>query len=168
MKNRIDVVIDTVAVHHVLRRPRRTSGVRRETVLDEHFKAGALRVVLDMSRGLLSEWERTCGRDAVGVILARWEGFRGVAFVREVGRISPAIGKRLRQCGFKDTVDRLVLRISLATADRTIVSNDSDFWDPKSTGSLGDGAAPVATILRDQLNVTVLLLAGLVAYLGGD
>jgi hypothetical protein len=168
VKNRIDVVLDTVAVHHVLRQPRRKSGVHRETVLDNHFKSGALRVVLDLSRGLLSEWERTCGREAVGVVLARWEELRGVILVRDVGRIPAAVGRRLLQCGFKGGVDRLVLRISLATVDRVIVSNDSDFWDPKSTASLGDDKAPVVSILRDQLNVTVLLLSALVAQLASD
>ena len=44
---------------------------------------------------------------------------------------------------------------------RTIVSDDSDFWDP-DTSRKGDPRGAVATALREELDLTVVVLATLV------
>jgi len=156
------VVIDTVSLQHLLRPPKRSGKALPETALDDHLLSGAIQLALDRSRGLLSEWERTCGTEVIAVVINRWE--RGIVFIATVKTLSPSVNKRLRQLGFKDPIDRLVLRIA-CTCDKIAVSNDSDFWDPRDSRSLGNYNAPVARYMREELGVQVLLLAGLLNQL---
>ena len=72
-----------------------------------------------------------------------------------------ALRKKLRQLKFEDGGDRLVLRIAIVTADRTIVTSDPDFWDPANKASVGNSNAPVARILKDDEEIRVMTLEAL-------
>jgi hypothetical protein len=163
MSSAVEVVLDTVCLQHLLRRPRvrrARSGPRSklETTLDGPIQNKSLRLVVDAARGLIGEWEQTCGREVVGVVINRWEIFGGIVVISDVPRIPASVSKRLRHLGFAGTIDRLILRLALGAKDRTVVSNDTDFWDPSNTTRPGDPQAPVARLVRQELSVTVLLL----------
>lgn len=169
----MDVVLDTASLHRLLCRPRRTRGRiggrwSLETPLDEPIRGGRVAVALDRAQGLVSEWEQTCGRELVGVVLARWEPLRGILIIDTPPPLGGRITRRLRCLGFRDTVDKLVLRLALAIRDRVIVSDDSDFWDPRRRDSRGDRNACVARLCRDELQVTVLVLGMLIRVLDGQ
>jgi hypothetical protein len=87
----------------------------------------------------MSEWERTCG---------------------------PAVKAFVIYCEQYDAIDKLIVKIALATEDRIIVSGESDFWDPKKPNNRqipGQANAPVARFFREQLEITVLTLKMLLA-----
>ena len=56
------------------------------------------------------------------------------------------VSRALPRLGFKDTVDKLVLRTAHNTDDKRVVSNDPDFWDPQDKKQFGDPGAPVAKL----------------------
>lgn len=122
-------------------------------------------IALDQTRGLLSEWEQTCGRGVVGPLLARWESLQGILLIDNLPCLDRRITRRLRSLGFQDTIDKVVLRLALAIDGRVVVSDDCDFWDPRKPTSRGDRNACVARLCREQLSVTVMVLGMLVQRL---
>lgn len=155
-------VLDSVVINHLLRRPRRErrrrGSARTATVLDEHLRAKNLILYVDPQFALVDEWKRTSGQEAVQQLVIRWVDLDALLTVEALRTVGPTVTRRLRQLGFRDTVDKLILRIALALDDRNVVSNDGDFWDPLKPGRacpIGKHSAPVAALLASQLVITV-------------
>jgi hypothetical protein len=161
----VQVVLDTVSFQHLLRTPKKSpkkSGL--ETALDAPMRNGNLSLVFDSQDGLIGEWERTCGVDATRVVFTRWSEFPDAVKLKDaLPTIATALRKRLRQLGFDDTIDKVVLRLGVLARDRTVISDDNDFWDPRSTQRRGDKNAPVARLCREELGVTITLLGPLLS-----
>jgi hypothetical protein len=81
-----------------------------------------------------------------------------LVIVAKDGKIEGALKRRLKELGFEDTVDRLIVRTCLSTTDRRIVSDDSDFWDPADKNSTGMKDAPVSTCLWKEERIRVSTL----------
>lgn len=162
----MEIVLDSVSLQHLLRNlePREGSG-GYETALDRPMRNGGLILVLDNVGGLEGEWVKTCGKEIVGVVLSKWEELKGVSFIPAPPAIHPHITKQLRILGFTDTIDKLILRLATTTADHVVVSDDNDFWDPKSTTERGNRNAPVTKLCREQLGITITLLRPLLREL---
>jgi hypothetical protein len=159
----VEAVLDTVSLKHLLRVPRqgrsrRGRSPRLETALDTPMQKQKLCLALDKSGGLISEWKQTCGADVVEVVFTRWVELNAIVLVDDLPKIGLAINKKLRQLGFTDTIDKIVLRLGLIAKDHIVVSDDNDFWNPKSTMERGNRNAPVARLCREGLGVTVTLL----------
>lgn len=170
---RVKVVIDSVTMKHIVRPPKPSRKSKRplqvpNNPLHEPIRLGKLQLALDASKGLISEWERTCGPD-IRVLETYWVEQGGIHLVQNPPNYGSAISRRLKILGFGvDTIDKLVLRIALGTKDRTIISDDSDFWDPKkrhNNTAVGNRNAPVAKLCRDELGVTILLFGMLLIRL---
>jgi hypothetical protein len=136
------------------------------------MELGKITLAVDSQRGLISQWQETCGIEVIKVLITRWEGLGGIFVIENpLRRPKPAISKRLRiLCfGLKSPIDTLILRLALTTADRIIVSEDSDFWDPTKPKNdsrvLGNPNAPVARLCWEELGVTILLLRMLMTRL---
>ncbi|MDQ3819083.1 MAG: hypothetical protein M3362_15595 [Acidobacteriota bacterium] len=166
----MQTVIDSVSMLHLTRPPKRPGKSRGGATaprnrLDEPLKLQKITLALDASLGLVSEWEKTCGPD-IKVLVAHWGEQGGILLIQNPRNPQQAIRRRLQILGFgQDTVDKLILRIALGTRDRVIVSDDSDFWDPKKRNDnrvKGDPNAPVARLCREELGVTILLLGMLI------
>jgi len=162
----LEAILDTVVVHHLLRgfRPKkdRKSKPRATTALQDielKLRRKRFRVVADNGSGLVSEWHRTCGEENVKQLVIKWSEFDGIKLVQPRTAIEPRrIASMLRNLGFRDAVDKLIVRTALANGARTlIVSIDSDFWDPSTTGRVGDATAPVAYALRTHLRLSVVI-----------
>jgi len=169
----VQVVIDSVTLKHVVRQPRVTSKSKRsspthENPLHEPIRLRKIKLALDAARGLISEWEKTCGPD-IKVLVAYWGEHDGILLIQNPPSPGAVISKRLKILGFgNDTIDKLVLRIALGTVDRIIVSDDSDFWDPKRPNDrklIGNPNAPVSRLCREELKVTILLFQMLLSKL---
>lgn len=163
----MQVVIDSVSLQHLLRKPRRSRRTELpESSVDRLIRLRRMTVALDRAGGLLDEWKRTCGQDAVNVLIAHWESLPdGVLLIANVASLEPRASRKLRELGFRDAIDRLVLRIALRTTDRVVISDDSDFWDPKRPNDRrvrGNRNAPVARFSREELGIEVVLLRTLV------
>src|SRR4051812_8253113 len=118
----MDVVLDSVAVNHLLRRPkkeRKGGRVRFETGIDEYLRSARLRIRIDPPRGLVHEWERTCGLENIKNLVTHWEQWGTPTPVDALGRIPNQVSNRLRALGFEDTIDKLVLKIAMVTNDHT-------------------------------------------------
>ena len=172
----MQVVLDSVSLLHLLRPSKPSKKAKRSTPahqnpLDRPMRLGKIRLAVDSQRGLISQWQELCGIEVVKVLITRWEELDGIFVIENPLRPKPAIAKRLRiLCfGLKSPIDTLILRLALATVDRIIVSEDSDFWDPtkpkNDPGVLGNPNAPVARLCREELNVTILLLRMLMTRL---
>jgi hypothetical protein len=166
-KKAIEVVLDSVTLSSALNSPkpsRKSAGVTRDAVnpLDKPISDRRLRLALDEDNGLRSEWVKTCGLPAVQAFVIHCEQYDGIQLIKTPVSPGPAAYKKLRVLGFgNDAVDKLILRIALATEDRIIVSDDSDFWDPTKPNdkqSKGQKNAPVARFCKDTLRVTILLM----------
>ena len=167
----MEVVLDTVSLNHLLRspkshRPAGTGSPVYTTALDHPLRVRALTLLLDSSRALLTQWCDTCGYELVMALITKWDSYSSVRIITDPPRIGHHCLKRLRGLGFDNPIDRLVVRICLASTDRTVVSDDSDFWDPAHPGARGSPQAPVALVLRSELDVTVVILASLLSGLG--
>jgi hypothetical protein len=168
------VALDTSAFQHLVRTPRKAKKgkpkkgklPRFETRLDSLIKARRLQLAFDNQSSLRSEWERTCGKDIVGVMLALWEPYGGQVIIRNPRRFGHATMRALHRLGFDDVVDRLVLSLSASNRDRHAVSEDPDFWDPRDRRAKGQRNAPVARFCREQLNIRVSMLGELLTQLG--
>lgn len=163
----METALDTVSFQHLLRTPRKsrnpqTQNSRYETSLDSPMRRGALRIVVDASGGLVDEWRKTCGHEAVAVILSRWEPIGGVMAIKDIPSIDRTVARELRRLGFNDTIDKLVLRLGIASSNKTVVSEDGDFWDPRMPSRRGDPSSPVARLCWSRLGVTVMLLKSLI------
>lgn len=167
----MEVVIDTESINRLLRsfKPSRKRRDKRaldnllQTSLDGPIQKKQVVVIVDLAGGLIDEWKRTCGSEYIQVLITRWEPLGGIRAINPVSKIERAVSRQLRQLGFSGTIDRLILRIALSTSDRTVVSEDPDFWDPANPRSRGDRNAPVASLCCTQLGIKVLLLATLLS-----
>jgi hypothetical protein len=153
----MDVVLDSVAIHHLLRKPkhsRKKAKLSYSTTLDVYLKNNQLTLFLDKDECILSEWERTCGRELISVVVAVWNEWNSIQTIvpKSLGRSAT---RHLRRCSFVNTVDKLILRVSYATVDKWVVSEDPDFWDPRDTSKRGKKAAPVAKMCAEVLGITV-------------
>lgn len=155
------VVLDSDSLNHLLRHPakfRLGKELRYGTSLDIHIAESRVKLAIDGSRALVDEWQRTNEPEAVKVALTKWEGRGGIHPIDRLGKWDTAQSRFLKNAGFTDTGDKLVLRIALGAPNRTIVSDDSDFWDPQNKKNFGNKNAPVRKFLREQLQVTVFVL----------
>lgn len=159
----MQVVLDTVVVNHLLRRPAAgRKAASFSTSIDEYIDNGRLTVHVDKDGGIIDEWKDTCGREYIEALMIRWYDAKGLFSVHKPGRIPPATVNKLRQLGFDDTIDKLLLRVALSEVkgitDKIVVSNDSDFWNPANPNDVGERNAPVAKLLRDEIEVIVYTL----------
>ena len=164
----MDIVLDSVSLNHLLRAPRRVRERFSEAVgtpIDPAIEKGHLRLALDASRGLTSEWAQTCGAEVVHVLITKWESAKGLFVVDQLGKLPTLQRKQLLDFGFTDTCDKLIVKIAIATEGRIIVSDDSDFWDPSTVENYGNKNAPVARLLREDLGITLLVLKSLMDHL---
>lgn len=164
----MEVVLDTSALQHLLRRPKVKPKPKKpeySTTVDDFLKRRKLQLTLDQGKALLTEWEQTCGREIVGVVVSVWDSWKAIRYVKELPKLAPASARRLHDLEFCDAIDKVVIRISLATEDKCAVSEDSDFWNPKDKKSKGDARAPVACHCRDHHGITILLLGELLTKL---
>lgn len=169
----MQVVIDSVSMLSLLRPSKLTKKSKRsaqsyESPLDKYMRLEKIKLAIDSSRGLISEWARTCGSpELIQVLVTRWEELRGIFLIENPPRPKQAISKRLRILGFglKSPIDTLVLRLALGTNDRIVVSEDSDFWHPYDIRMKGKPNAPVARLCKEELGVTILLLGMLMREL---
>jgi hypothetical protein len=162
----MQAVFDSVSIQHLLRSLKLFKISKKkeyyeifETPLDRPLQEGRLALAVDEAGGLVDQWGRTCGEEYIRVLITRWESFAALITTNPISKIQPSISSSLRQLGFVDGIDRLVLRIGMATTDRIVVSDDPDFWDPARPDKRGDSNAPVAKFCRERLCITVLLLA---------
>lgn len=157
----MQVVVDTVSMNHVVRLPKR-SGSHFANILDQPIKGGRLKIALDAARGLQSEWEDSCGTELIKTLVIKWADLNGIVWIRELRPLGGTIVKQLKKLGFKDQpIDKLVLKLARETNDHIIVSNDSDFWDPRDTNSPGNKNAPVAQFCKRSLGIEIILLKSL-------
>ena len=167
----MQVVIDTVSIKHLLRKPKKIKSRRRQarhsyrTSLDKFLSNRALRVVLDKSNNVQSEWEKTCGIENIRVLITHWGELGGIQLTDRIGNLPTAVSNELRRFGFVDTMDKFLLRLSLGTNTRSLISDDPDFWDPSNVASKGNANAVVAKLCKDRLDVTIMLLRQLIAKL---
>jgi hypothetical protein len=168
----IEAVIDSVTLNSAFQPPKRSHKsprTKRKAVnpLEKPISDRRLRLALDEDLGLRSEWEKTCGRRAVKDFMIYCEQFNGIQLIKTLVSPASSASKKLKLMGFgHNTVDKLILRIALATQNPIIVSDDSDFWDPTKPNDRrvrGDKNAPVARFCRTELGVTILLLKMLLA-----
>lgn len=167
----MDAVIDTVAMNHLLR-PKHGSKrkILSRTVVPISALEGPLRnrqlfVWLDRDRAIVDEWMRTCNPEHVRSTLIYWEGLGALKTRLPWTSIKPrAEARRLHQLGFRDTIDKLLVRLALAIGGATIVSNDPDFWNPADAHSVGSANGPVAVILRNALGINLFALKDFVDF----
>ncbi len=161
----MQVVVDSVSMNHVVRSQRK-SGSHFATILDRPIKDGRLTIALDAARGLESEWENSCGPELIKILVIKWKDLNGIVWIRNVRPLGGAVVKHLKSLGFKDQpIDKLVLKLARETNDHIVVSNDSDFWDPRDTKSPGNGNAPVARFCKRSLGIEIILLKSLLKRL---
>jgi len=152
----IAAVLDSNVVNHlVLVPPAGSDGVTSMA------RAGAIVVIVDEAQALTAEWIKT-GGDGARALLGLWLSLGVVRFRQPARTIPVALRKRLGAKMLKDTVDKLMLRIAMASPISTIVSHDSDFWDPHDRRACGLAGAPVRSAILELLGVAVLLLDSIV------
>jgi len=164
----VEIVLDSVSLNHLLRGSRKVRERFSDSVgtpIDQAINEGCLKLALDSAKGLISEWGTTCGAEIVHVLITKWESQRGLFIIEPLGKLSSAQRKHLSAYGFNDTCDKLILRIAIATEDRIVVSDDSDFWDPNKIANYGNKNAPVARLIREELDITLLNLKALMEQL---
>src|SRR5206468_1935956 len=105
----IDAAIDTVVFHHACRGTANT----HQNVLDRHVVSKKLRVALDPDLAIADEWKKTAGTEIVNVLITKWADCKGIRIVPALGRVPPAITKALRQAGFCDVIDKLLVRVAI-------------------------------------------------------
>jgi hypothetical protein len=147
-----EVVIDTVvfarAIDESARAARR--GARARNFIADRARSGTLRVILDSSHGIRSEYEVTRPPEAVRALVTLL-GELGALALRAPTTLKDPLRTQLRDAGFSDTVDKLVVRTAAAgePGNRMLCSDDSDFWDPSDTGSVGDHLSCTCRILEE-------------------
>ena len=154
----MQVVVDSVSMNHVVRSPKK-SGPHFVTCLDKPIKDGRLTIALDTASGLQSEWAKPCGIELIKSLVIKWDDLNGIVWIRNLQSLGGAVVKQLKSLGFKDkTIDKLILKLARETKDHIVVSEDSDFWDPRDTNSPGHENAPVARFCRESLGIEIILL----------
>jgi hypothetical protein len=162
MSRPLQAVLDTNVIVSISRAP----AAPPNDELTKAIEGRKLQVHVDAARGIIDEWEKTAKRDVVQQLLIDWQQFKGWRLVDLVETLPGDVSRALRRLAFTDTVDKLILRTAYNTDDKRVVSNDPDFWDPKQKKSYGDANAPVATLCRERLGVTVSTLQATVDELG--
>src|SRR5579862_1328479 len=114
----MEAVIDTNVVHHTLRAPR--NGVARQPSLLIHCTlcCRPLVYVVDPDRALIDEWRRTAGDEQVKQLVIQLTDRKALRLASELGQVPGSVSSMLRLLNFDDTIDKLILRIALATGDR--------------------------------------------------
>lgn len=163
----MQIVLDTVCVKSLLRPPkgRKTSGAnpRFKTKLDQYMNDD-FQIALDPLKGVVAEWGKTGNLELIEQLVIHWESLNGIVIVAPRRSLSP-ITKRLKDLGFSDPGDSLMARIAADTEDNIVVSNDSDFWDPRDKQSVGDNTTVVATLLLTTFGIHVWSLFQLIVRL---
>jgi hypothetical protein len=121
-----------------------------------------IQLTLGLTLAIIDEWERTVGQEYVQAFVTKLESMGVLFSVPALGRIPPAVSRKLVQLGFLDTIDKVLLRVAMVLADKIVVSGDADFWDPgkKDIRRLSRNPhAPVAALCRNALGVTALTLS---------
>lgn len=164
----MEVVLDTVCMNSLLRSPRaipitQDADPKFETSIDSPIISGQLTLFIDEAGGLLDEWKRTCGAEPIQVLITKWE--KGIRTVPNPPSLDAGIARALRQRGFDGGIDKLILRIAMCTNDKTVISNDPDFWNPSNPQERGNHLAPITSLCRDRLGITIWLLIMLMDFL---
>jgi hypothetical protein len=162
----LEAVIDTVTMQHITRSIIKVDSKTFGTVFDKHIQRKSLFIGLDDQNGLLNEWERTCGKEIIGVIYTYWESLQGFKPVK-VKKLPASINKKLRALGFGGdtaTIDKLILKIALELNNKIVVSSDSHFWNPTNKRQIGNSDAPVAELCRRELDILVMILPNFLEY----
>ncbi len=129
------------------------------------IESGRIKIMLDESGGIVGEWGSLCGHDNVKQLIIYWASKKGVGFVKNIEALPPILRRKLREFGCRGGIDYLVIKVSLKTVDRTIISRDPDFWNPKNKRMIGDPKAVVADYLLKYFNIEVMVLEKLLAEL---
>ena len=163
-------VLDTVALQHLLRKPkkdRRRSGPksRIRTALDPVLEDRRLRLGMDATNALLNEWQTTCGED-VNVVVTTWGEWGALVYFQDPPKLGHCTTRKLRQLRFRDSVDKLIIRLSLGLTTKYIVTEDPDFWDPTDNDSKGCPSAPVASHCRQEHGIRIWLLGEFLRHVG--
>lgn len=158
-----EAVLDSNVVNSISRKPTTPPN----DAITKAIQRRKLQICADLGGGIVDEWQRTANRDVVRQLIVHWQQYKGWRLV-EPATLPHKVARALPRLGFKDVVDKLILRTACATNDKHIVSNDPDFWDPLADKDrcVGDPKAVVAEILREELHVTVSTLKAFVEQLG--
>jgi predicted nucleic acid-binding protein len=151
MSRALQAVLDTNVIVSISRAPTTPPNDK----LTAAIEGRRLRVCVDATGGIVSEWQNTAKRDVVQQLIIHWQQFKGWQIVAPANALPRDVSRALQQMAFKDAVDKLILRTALHTDDKRVVSNDPDFWDPKDQRRVGDANAPVARLCREELHITV-------------
>lgn len=162
----MNIVIDTVSVSHLLRC--KTSIKEKGTCLDQHIRTKKIKILLDKNGGLIGEWIQTCSEELIYVLINNWEQYGGVEIINEISKTNQAQNKKLRQMGFKGTIDKLILRLAISVPRTSIISDDNHFWDPRDKRQKGSSSARVAKYIKNEFNVRVLLFSILLSELSSN
>jgi hypothetical protein len=166
----MEISLDTVCLSKLLRtrattrQPRLSTGTSC-TVFDDAINRRRLRLAVDVNGALINEWEETCGRELIRVLVAKWEPIDALKVIRRLPSIPYRCRTKLRRLGFVDPIDKLLLKLAIATRERILVSDDSDFWDPADSAQRGDPRAQIAHICQTELRVSIWLLVTLIRTL---
>ncbi len=160
--NRLGITLDSVSLNSLLRTPKpsRKMTVNDELGIEKLIKlviSGKLFINLDRDGGIEGEWSETCGVENVRQIVIKLIDHHGLEYLTPK-TIPSNLMNQLRNMGFTDTGDKLILRVAVASEDKTIVSDDPDFWNPAASSSRGDPNALVCKFCKDNLDVTIILL----------
>lgn len=158
----MEVILDTVCLKSLRRLPNGEipqrgfpPGIQKLTMAISQRK---FMLVIDSGGGIRGEWGETCDHEFVDSLIAKLESIGGIRTQRPTNSIPSPHRRRLQGLGFIGTIDKLIVRTSLALSERHVISDDSDFWNPHDEDSPGDKNAPVALYLRDNLEINVQLL----------
>jgi len=150
--------IDSVSMQHLCRPAVVTRTTKRRTteklgieIISSALHNNDLIICLDDNLSIPDEWIKTCGMDIITPILSHWfESGRVMKVICEKYTIPVKLNAELKKYQFKDSGDRLIVRLGLASGNPSfyIATNDSDFWNPLDKKMAGKPSAPIATALR--------------------
>ena len=91
-------------------------------------------------------------------MIIHWESLNGI-ILKKPKTLPRNTIRQLQQLGYKnDNIDTVILKVAYQLNDKTIVSKDSDFWDPKNKNKQKNKNSPVTKYCREQLGITIMLL----------
>ena len=106
-----EAVIDSVAVNHLLRSPKKKRVARHPIPLSAFMSAKILTFRVDSEGGIIDEWGTTSSREAIAQLVIQWEALGGLRVVQKLGKLHAADSKKLRLMGFDDTIDKIILKV---------------------------------------------------------
>lgn len=151
----MEIVLDTVSIH-------KSITDWEVNPLTNHIVNKKLQIVVDKDGGIIDEWMETCGCEIIQQLVIIWQPVNGIKIINRPPALPLVTRRKLQQFGFIDTIDKLILRVAYATAEKKVVSDDSDFWDPSDTRLIGNKKAKIAKYLVDNLNIKLYILADIV------